>query len=172
MGVSGNVDVLKRNRKWFFSRYVQFDSGFNVMAVCEVSCNGHQKSLLASASSSVESSWCGDGDESPSDSPRRFPCSSLRSGWSLIKVDVLRRWSPPETLTVPSAAGKTKLTHFIGVRTSFCIEPSGVEFTCVHLLHFFNVCDNNVSFPDSLRIQYITEEHTWQELDTQLIESR
>ena len=26
-----------------------------------------------------------------------------------------------------------------------CIEPSGVEFRCVHLLQFFNVCDHNVT---------------------------
>ena len=32
MNVSGNVVVLRRNRKWFFSRHVQFDSDFHVMA--------------------------------------------------------------------------------------------------------------------------------------------
>ena len=29
-----------------------------------------------------------------------------------------------------------------------CIAPSGVEFRCVHLLQFFNVCNCHVSFPD------------------------
>ena len=37
---SGNVDVLQRNRKWFYSRHVQFDTGFHVMALNEISCNG------------------------------------------------------------------------------------------------------------------------------------
>ena len=36
---SGNVDVLQRNRKCFFSRHVQFDSRFNVMTINEFSCN-------------------------------------------------------------------------------------------------------------------------------------
>ena len=36
---SGNVDILRRDGKWFFFRHVQFDSGFHVMAINEVSCN-------------------------------------------------------------------------------------------------------------------------------------
>ena len=36
---SGNVDVLHRNRKCFFSRHVQFDSGYNVMTTNEFSCD-------------------------------------------------------------------------------------------------------------------------------------
>ena len=94
-----------------------------------------QKSFLASASSSVESSWCGVGDEIPSDSPRRISCSSPWSGRSRIKVDVLRSWSPPEIF-----------------KPFLCIEPSGVEFRCVHLLQFFNVRDQSVSFLDSRRV--------------------
>ena len=39
MSRSGNVDVLQRIRKWFFSWHVQFDSGFNVMTINEFSCN-------------------------------------------------------------------------------------------------------------------------------------
>ena len=34
---SGDVNVFQWNREWFFSRRVKFDSGFNVMAVYEVS---------------------------------------------------------------------------------------------------------------------------------------
>ena len=42
MSSSGYVNVLQRerNREWFFSRRVKFDSGFNVMAVNEASWNG------------------------------------------------------------------------------------------------------------------------------------
>ena len=65
-----------------------------------------QKSFLASASPCVESACCGDGEESPPDSPRRISCSSPRSGRSRIKVDGLRRLSPPGVLTVPPAIGK------------------------------------------------------------------
>ena len=71
-----------------------------------------QKSFLASATSRVESACCGDGEESPSISTRRFPCSSPRSGRSRIKVDGFRRRSPPRVLTVPSATGKKKVVTF------------------------------------------------------------
>ena len=37
---AGYVHVLQWNREWFFSRRVMFDSGFNVMAVHEVSRHG------------------------------------------------------------------------------------------------------------------------------------
>ena len=44
--------------------------------------------------------------------------------------------------SVPFATGKMKFPLLSGVNTSLCVEPSGVEFRCVHLLHFFNVCDH------------------------------
>ena len=37
---SGYVNVLQWNREWFYSRRVEFDSGFNVMAVYEVFWHG------------------------------------------------------------------------------------------------------------------------------------
>ena len=40
MSSSGDVNVFLWNREWFFSRRVKFDSGFNVMAVYEVSWHG------------------------------------------------------------------------------------------------------------------------------------
>ena len=51
--IQGNVDVLHRNRKCFFSRHVQFDSGFHMMAINEISCN-RPEIILASASSSLD----------------------------------------------------------------------------------------------------------------------
>ena len=41
----GNVDVLLWNHQWFFSRHVQFDSGFHVMTVNEISCNSFRITL-------------------------------------------------------------------------------------------------------------------------------
>ena len=46
-----------------------------------------------------------------------------------------------------------------------------MDFRCVHLLQFFNVCDHNVSFPDSLRVQRITEKYTWQDFCSKLMQS-
>ena len=80
-----------------------------------------QKSFLASALSSVESSRCGVGEDNPSDSPWRISCSSRRSGRSLVKVGVLRRCELPKILTVPSATGNMKLSLLIGVDTSFAL---------------------------------------------------
>ena len=37
---SGDVNAFQWNREWFFSRRVKFDTGFNVMAVFEVSWHG------------------------------------------------------------------------------------------------------------------------------------
>ena len=40
MSSSADVNVFQLNREWFFSRRVKFDSGFNVLAVFEVSWHG------------------------------------------------------------------------------------------------------------------------------------
>ena len=42
MSRSGNVDVLRRNRKCFFFRHVQFDSWYNVVTINEFSCDRPQ----------------------------------------------------------------------------------------------------------------------------------
>ena len=86
---SGNVDVLHWNRKWFFFRHVQFDSGFHLMTINDSPVKV-QKSLLASSSSRVESSWSGVGECNSSDFLWRISCSFPRSGRSRVKVDVLR----------------------------------------------------------------------------------
>ena len=39
MSRSGNVDVLRRNRKCFFFRHVQFDSWYNLMTINECPCD-------------------------------------------------------------------------------------------------------------------------------------
>ena len=62
--------------------------------------------------------------------------------------------------------------HFLVALTLLCIEPSGVEFWSVHLFQFFNLCDYNVSFPDSSRVQCIAEKYTWQDFCTELMQSR
>ena len=79
-----------------------------------------RKSFLASPSYHDESR--SEVEEDPSDSPRRLSCSSPRSGLSRIKVDVLRSWSPPESLTVPSAIGTLNFSPLIGVSTSFTLR--------------------------------------------------
>ena len=94
-------------------RHVQFGSGLHVMAAHEISRNRpeiifsfriiHRWVILMWG-------W------------RRESAWFSSSGRSRMKVDVLRRWSPPETLAVPSATGNFKLSHFIGVNTSFALS--------------------------------------------------
>ena len=95
-----------------------------------------QKLLLASSSSRVESSWNGVGECNSFDFSWRiscyFPpddiwlswrmsCSSLRSGRSQVKVDVLRRCSLPKILTAPSATESVQFPLLCGVNTSFAL---------------------------------------------------
>ena len=167
---SGNVGVLQWNRKWFFSRWVRLDSGFNVMAINEISCNRPEVILsfrIIPCWVILKKDWRRESVWFSSKITLFFS-----SVWARIKVDVLRRWSPPETLNVPSATGNKKIATIHRRCHFLCIEPSGVEFWCVHLLQFFNVCDHIVSFPDSRRIQYITEEYACQDTWAELMQSR
>ena len=119
-----------------------------------------QKPFLAS---------CEDGEESPKDSPRRISCSSPRSGRSRMNVDVLkRRWC----FDCSICDWEYKLFSFLWRKHLFSIEPSGVDFRCVHLLQLFNVCYWSVCFPDSLRVQCTSEEYTWQDFWTKLMQCR
>ena len=47
-----------------------------------------------------------------------------------------------------------------------------MDFRSVHLHKSHNVCDHNVSFPDSSRIQYTIEEYAWQAVLANLVQSR
>ena len=163
----GYVDELHWNGKWFFSRHVQFDSGFHVMTVNKIAWNGPE---IISSFTNIQR-WV------------------LKWGWRKTRLILLEdylvllvglgcprlRWmfsrssSSPEIMTVPSAIGNMKVSPFIGVDTFLYVEPSGIEFRCVHLLQFFNVCDHYVSFPDSFRGQRISKEYTWQDFRTTLM---
>ena len=118
MCCSGNVDVLQWNRKWFISRRVKFDSWFHMMAINEISCNRPEIKFWFRIIA-----WF---------SSKNFSFSSC-SGRSRIKVDVLRRRSPPEILTVTSATGKTKCSLFMGVNTSTRMSPFQIHPRLAHI---------------------------------------
>ena len=126
-------------------RHVPFDTGFNVMTAKKLP-EMDQKSFLASPSYN-DGSWSRVEED---DSLWRLPCSSPRSGRSQMKVAVLRTWSPPESFTVPSAIGNLNFSPLMGCEHFLCIEFFCVDFRCVRLFQFLNVCDQDVSFPDSL----------------------
>ena len=105
----GNVDVLQRNKKWFFSRHVQFDSGSNVMTINEFSCDRPKvifRFLITTCWIILMWRW------------RR------KSAWLTSKNFLLRlrRRSSPGVLTVPSSIGKANVSPFIGVNTSLALS--------------------------------------------------
>ena len=121
-----------------------------------------RKSLLASSSSRVESSWSLVGECNSSDLPWRISCSSPRSGRSRVKVDVLRRCSHPKILTVPSATGNVKFPLH-GVNTSFALSLLAWTPDA-------SICSNSsmsatVMSPFQMLPAYKTEECSWQDFE-------
>ena len=114
---SGNVDVRKRNKKWFFSRHVQFDSEFHVMALNEISCKRPEVIF----SFRIIQRWLFLKWDS-SDFPWRISCSSPCCWRFRVTVDVLRRCSLPKIWTVPSATGHMKFPLLCSVNTSFALS--------------------------------------------------
>ena len=128
----GHVDIFQWNRKWFFSRHVQFDSGSYVMTVKKV----------------------------PWNRPEIISCFTIRQWWVLksglkktrliLQEGLLGlllglgdpglRWMFSE----PDLLQRVWLFHL-----RLRIQSFSMDFRCVHLFHFLNVCDQNVSFPDS-----------------------
>ena len=131
-----------------------------------------QKSLLASSSSRVESSWSWVWKFYSSDFPWRISCSSPRFGRSRVKVDILRRCSP-HRFWLFHLRRWLWIFHFFAALT---LPLHGAFWRGVHMrpsppfLH--NVCDHDVSFPDSPRVTYITEKYTWQDFCSKLMQSR
>ena len=80
--------------------------------------------------------------------PWRISCSSLCSGRSWVKVDVLRRCSPHRFWLFHLRLGKWSF-HFFAALTLPLHWVFFIDFRCVHLFQFLNVCDQDVSFPDS-----------------------
>ena len=105
-----------------------------------------QKSARASASSVVLIGW--DSSSSPCSSPLK---SSLLKVWSRLRVGFGNSQPLPDNFGVPSATGNIKSSPLCGVNTSFALrvfEDGFLQFS-----HILNVCDHNVSFPNSLRDQ-------------------
>ena len=152
---SGDVDVLHQNRKCFF-RHVHFDSGFHVMAINEISRN-RPENILGFRNISCwvilkrvwtrEFVWFSSKNFLFLSSFRMIPD---QSGWSQTSISSM-------FFDCSICNWEFKIVTFYLSYHFLCIKPSGADSWCVHLLQLFNVCDHNVSFPDSPRIQYITE---------------
>ena len=162
-----------------FTRQVQFDSVFHVITVNKISWDRSKiifgyfiTPCCVLSRDWIKTYWS---------FSRRLFCSSLLSGLSRIKKDVLRYRSLPEILTNPSATGNMKVSPFIDVNTSFALSllawtpaicSTSSKFWCVHLLQFFNNFIQNVYCPDFTRAKDVTEEYTWQDFRTKLMYSQ
>ena len=123
--------VLRRKKKCFFFRHVQFDSWYNVMTMNDFSC----------------------------DRPEIVFRFLVITGWVFFKM----RWSIPFIwISLKNFLFLRLVPVGAGLRWMFADAVLGVEFRCVHLLQFFNVCDQNVYSPDSLRELFTAEKNTWQ----------
>ena len=71
--------------------------------------------------------------------------------WMFSEPDLLQR-----VFNVPSAKTEYEIFTVHGREHFFCIESFGVNFRCVNLFQFLNVYDQDVSFPDSDRVQRIS----------------
>ena len=155
MSSSGYVNVLQWNREWFFSRRVKFDSGFNVMAVYEVSWHGPKVIYRFTGIRKRVVRWW------------------KRPFWFSKKVNVTfsLTWSLPYqggcSQVLISSKGfdssicdwKNKLSLF-GKYHLFRIESFRVDFRCVHRLQLLKVCDQYVTLPNSLCVQCVSEEQS------------
>ena len=62
------------------------------------------------------------GGGNPCNCPRRSSGPSPLSGFSWLKVGVLRTFSHPDNFTFPSAMGTMKFSTLLGVNTSFALS--------------------------------------------------
>ena len=96
-----------------------------------------------------------------------------RSGRSRVKVDALRRCPLPKILTVPSATGNMKFPLLCGVNTSFALsllaQSSDASISSNSSMSATIMCPFQI--PPS-RVQCITEEKTWQDFCSKLMQSR
>ena len=154
MRSSGYVNVLQWNRERFFSRLVKFDSGFNVMAVYEVSWHGPKiVNCFTGIRKWVLRLW-------------------KRPFWFSKKVNITfsLKWSLPyqggcSQVLISSKAfnssicdWKNKFSLF-GKYHLLRIESFRVDFLrCVHRLQLLKVCNQHVTFPNSNRVQSVSKE--------------
>ena len=124
-----------------------------------------QKSFQASTSSFVSVGW--DLSECPWSSSLR---SSLLSVCSRLRVGSRNSWSLPDNFTVPSANGNIECSLLCGVITAFAFTLRAWISDASKIFQLLNVCNHNISFPNSPCDQYISEEYSRYNFLTELVE--
>ena len=153
---SGNVNVFQWNREWFFSRRVKFDSGFNVMAVFEVSWHGPEVVYrFTGIRKWVLRLW-----KRPLWVSKKVKVTfSLnwtllyRGGWSQFLISSNKFYSS-------ICDWKNEFSIFFGKYYFLCIESFWLDFRCVHRFQLLNVCYHYVTLPNSPRVLSVSEEQS------------
>ena len=141
------VNVFQWNREWFFSRRVKSDSGFNVMAVYEVSC--HRQEIIHHFTGiwkRVLTWW-----------KRPFWFSkkiyvTLSSNWVFPNQGGCSQFliSFQERLIFVHLRLEKEFFHFLWeIWLPFALSLFRVDFWCVHRFQLLNVCNQYVSLPNS-----------------------
>ena len=157
MRSSRDVNVFQWNWEWFFSRRVKFDSGFNVMAVYEVSWNGPK---IIYPFMGIRK-WV-------------LKCWKKRPFWFSKKISLTfsSNWMIPyqggcSQFLISSRKfdssicdWKNKLSIFFVKYYFLCIESFRVDFRCVHRFRRHKVCNQYVTLPNSPRVQSVSKEQS------------
>ena len=154
---SGDDNVLQRKREWFFSRRVKFDSGFNVMAVYEVSWHGREVICRPTGIRKWVLRWW-----------------RWRPFWFLKKISLtsFSNWVVPyqggcSQFLISSnkfyssiCDWKNEFSILFGKCYFLCIESFWVDFRCIHRFQLLNVWDHDGSLPNSPRVQSVSKEQS------------
>ena len=140
----GYVNVFRWNREWFFSRRVKFDSGFNVMAVYEVSWHGPKIIYRFTGIRKRVLKWW--------KRPFRFS--------KKIKVTFSLNWMFPyqggcSQFLISSRKIDSSICGWKNKNSIFWeyyllwLESFRVDFRCVHRFQLLNVRNQYVTLPNS-----------------------
>ena len=143
---------------WFLSRRVKFDSGFNVMAVCEASRHGPKIVYrFTGIRKRVLRLW-------------KRPFWFSKKIYVIFSSNWMFSYQSGCSQFLISSKGfdssicdwKNKLSTFCGKYDFLCIESFRVDFWCVHRFQLIKVCDQYVTLPNSSRVQCVSmEQFRW-----------
>ena len=92
------------------------------------------------------------------------------TGWSRLRVASRTPQSLPDNFVVPSAIGKIKCSPLFGVLPSFALSFRAWIFLTRPNSQLLNVCNHDISFPNSPRAQHTSEEYSSSNFPTNLVE--
>ena len=152
---SGDVNVFQWNREWFFSRWLKFDSGFNVMAVHEVSWHGPKIIYRFNCIRKWVLRWW------------KRPCwfskkiyVTFSSNWVIPYQGGCSQFLISSSKFYSSICDWKNKFSLFGQNHLFRIESFRVDFRCVHRFQLLKVCNQYVTLPNSPRVKSVSKEQS------------